>query len=334
MRDRIRWRLQKALCAVLFYTGIIRLYRCLCPRRNLLIFYFHQMDAERFERCLLYLKQHCHLISLDDYLDTRRTGTALPQNAVALTYDDGYESNYLENYPMLQQYQAPATGFLTAGLIGSNDLFWWDKLLYALSATTTPNVTVASTQWPLTGHLARRRSIGRILLKIKTMPESEKNKTIEDILNQLNVDLTDAPANMRIMNWQQARTMHQAGLSFGAHTLTHPILTRCSAAEATTEITESKTILEQNLQTTIRYFAYPNGEPGDFNSNIKTIVQNAGFDCALTTIEGYNDLTNDLFELKRVPLEPDCTIATLAARTSGLWTRLFRHRRYNTVATS
>ena len=37
----------------------------------------------------------------------------IPKNTVAITFDDGYEDNYLEAYPVLKKYNFPATIFLT-----------------------------------------------------------------------------------------------------------------------------------------------------------------------------------------------------------------------------
>jgi peptidoglycan/xylan/chitin deacetylase (PgdA/CDA1 family) len=49
------------------------------------------------------------------------------------------------------------------------------------------------------------------------------------------------------------------GIEIGAHTVTHPYLTRLPAAEAKAELLESKRILEQVLGHHVTSFAYPYG---------------------------------------------------------------------------
>ena len=45
--------------------------------------------------------------------------------------DDGYANNYQYAFPILKEFELPATIFITTGMIGSNKLFWWDKVYLA-----------------------------------------------------------------------------------------------------------------------------------------------------------------------------------------------------------
>ncbi|UHA74808.1 polysaccharide deacetylase family protein [Paenibacillus sp. 481] len=52
------------------------------------------------------------VISMDDYIQFALHDKPVPDNAVLLTFDDGYESFYTKAYPILQQYEMPATHFI------------------------------------------------------------------------------------------------------------------------------------------------------------------------------------------------------------------------------
>ena len=93
--------------------------------------------------------------------------------------------------------------------------------------------------------------------------------------------------------------MSRNGISFGAHTHTHPILTRISTEEAEREILLSKQIIENELGTPVRLFAYPNGKQGDFNARIQEILIRSGFDAAVTLIHGSNRLIKNQLDLVR-----------------------------------
>src|SRR4029453_14466196 len=53
-----------------------------------------------------------HWISMSHNTDFILHSSPVPDNAVLLTFDDGYESFYTYAYPLLQKYQAPASNFL------------------------------------------------------------------------------------------------------------------------------------------------------------------------------------------------------------------------------
>lgn len=54
---------------------------------------------------------------MGQYTDFILHSSPVPNNAVLLTFDDGYESFYTYAYPLLQKYQAPAANFLIINAI-------------------------------------------------------------------------------------------------------------------------------------------------------------------------------------------------------------------------
>ena len=68
-----------------------------------------------------------------------------------------------------------------------------------------------------------------------------------------------------MLNWDEIRVMQQHNITFGSHTVTHPILSRISAERVRTEIQRSKEMIEKHLNVPVRTFAYPVGRSQDFN---------------------------------------------------------------------
>ncbi|MEI0738545.1 polysaccharide deacetylase family protein [Paenibacillus sp. JTLBN-2024] len=60
-----------------------------------------------------------HWITMEQYADFIRKRRPVPDNAVLLTFDDGYETFYKHVFPILQEYRAPATNFLIVATIGN-----------------------------------------------------------------------------------------------------------------------------------------------------------------------------------------------------------------------
>jgi peptidoglycan/xylan/chitin deacetylase (PgdA/CDA1 family) len=99
-----------------------------------------------------------------------------------------------------------------------------------------------------------------------------------------------------MLSWHEIGEMQQAGLIFGAHTLTHPDLTRISLERVRAEICDSKAIIEDALSTPVACFAYPYGR---YDHRICEIVRQH-FDCACSDKLGLIAADSDLSALERV----------------------------------
>ncbi|MEZ0148377.1 MAG: polysaccharide deacetylase family protein [Candidatus Reddybacter sp.] len=76
----------------------------------------------QFERHLRFIKESVHTpVSLAE-IEAHLLGEKnLPDNAVAITIDDGFKDNYTEAFPLLGKYNIPATIFLTSGVMGGTN---------------------------------------------------------------------------------------------------------------------------------------------------------------------------------------------------------------------
>ncbi len=64
----------------------------------------------------MYLVNNRPVVSLADIYAWQRGQKEIPENAIALTIDDGYEDTYSVFFPLAQKYQLPFTLFLTTDL--------------------------------------------------------------------------------------------------------------------------------------------------------------------------------------------------------------------------
>lgn len=62
-----------------------------------------------------------------------------------------------------------------------------------------------------------------------------------------------------LLSWSRIEELGRAGVRFGAHSMTHPDLTKLPFAEARREITESKKRIEDRIGAEVEAFAYPYG---------------------------------------------------------------------------
>ncbi len=113
------------------------------------------------------------------------------------------------------------------------------------------------------------------------------------------------------LSWKQIEEMSAAGMSFQAHTLTHPDLRKLSVETMTHEITESKKVLETRLSMPVVSFAYPFGE---YNSAVLDEVKRAGFESAVTIDPGYRQRADRIFQLQRIRISYNDSLQDFMAK--------------------
>lgn len=103
-------------------------------------------------------------------------------------------------------------------------------------------------------------------------------------------------AGRPLLGWREARELSAAGLGFGAHTMTHPDLTRVSPAEAAEEIRGAKDAIQQELGRPVESFAYPYGA---YDRTVRELAM-AHFTVACSTRLGSATARSDAWALPRV----------------------------------
>ncbi|MCL6593658.1 MAG: polysaccharide deacetylase family protein, partial [Alicyclobacillus sp.] len=88
------------------------------------------MSPSQFAEEMKYLHDNqFHVMSLDELYAVMQGRASLPARPVVITFDDGYESNYTNAFPILKQYRFPATIFMISGFVGRSGFLTKDQLL-------------------------------------------------------------------------------------------------------------------------------------------------------------------------------------------------------------
>lgn len=292
--------------------GLMRLHRRSMPACQIFIYhrvnddgdpFFYATPVAEFERQMKYLARNFRMASLDDI-----AGGNFPVNGhkccVAVTFDDGYRDNFTYALPILKKLGIPATIFLATGCIESGEIPWYDQVRLAFKLTVQPRLSLGALGGPcasLETDARRVEASERTLAWLRSLDESGRRRGLAEVFRELAV-----PAGLNLRNtmlrWEDIRLMAKQGISFGAHTVTHPVLAGLSVQRLQEEIGGSKRAVEARLQLPVRHFAYPFGKHADFSPQAKRVVQEAGFQTAATTVFGINGQDDDRFELKRFGL--------------------------------
>lgn len=254
-----------------------------------------------FERQMAYLSKNYSIRPLDELIERSPHGE-VPENAVAITFDDGYQDLYHYAFPILKKYNVPATIFLVTGFIDTPNFLWFDRVLMSFR-----NSLASSVKFSLNGVVHSLNSVAvedkrhlalQVLEYLKYQPPADRDTFIENLAQELSSQNVYDEGNL-LLSWRQIQEMSQADIAFGPHTVNHSILTSIPFAEAQDEIAASIATIEEKLQKPSRVFAYPNGSAKDFNDQLKRLLKNKNFKGAVTTIAGNNTSLTDTFELRR-----------------------------------
>lgn len=264
-------------------------------------------SRENFEEQLRYLKQYHTVLTLNDIVSARLEQKPVAPNAVVLTIDDGFLDFYSIAFPLLQQYQLPATLFVTTGFINGDLWLWPDKVSWLLAVNAEPkrNVVIGSLELAPGAFSAHRvaETWQRLIDYLLTVADAEKHRLIAELSQQLLVELpARAPDHYQACSWQQLREMQQAGIEIGGHTVTHPSLGQVPEAEVRREIEGCRDMLIEHLGEQARPFCYPNGTVADFTPFVKRVVEESGFIAAVTAFDDCEG-TNDRFAMRRFPCD-------------------------------
>ena len=225
------------------------------------------------------ITEHLHngykFVSLDEIVkDIHRKPLDLrKQKRINVTFDDGFHDVYDNAFPILKRYGIPFTIYLVGDFPeGISDIWWIQLEQYADS----------NVDW-------FEKTINGIY-------QSDRN--MRDVMHEKTGSEPDYCLCQKLaLTWEQLREMVDSGLcTIGAHSMTHPGLTRIPINEVRHELTESKRIIEEHLPIRVEHFSYPHSME---NSEIQTLLKETGYKTATMGYGGKVRKGDNLYKLNR-----------------------------------
>lgn len=253
------------------------------------------IDVSHLRCVLAYLiRNNYELLTLADLFARLEGNGPQARGAVAFTIDDGYIEHATIAAPVFSEFGCPVTTFLCTGFLDGKLWFWWDQIAYVFQHTACRSVqvrmgdSVFACQWD--NEEQRFRAQSEFTARCKCVSNSEKMDAIANLAQASRVDIPrDPPPHYAPMSWDQARLCESMGMTFGPHTVTHPVLSRTTNDESGYEISESWARLCAEVQNPVPIFCYPNGGLGDYGDREITELRRLGFLGAVAADPGYGD---------------------------------------------
>jgi peptidoglycan/xylan/chitin deacetylase (PgdA/CDA1 family) len=271
------------------------------------------VHPDRFEAHLHLLRTQRTPLTVSEMVRRLEAGT-LPDNAVAVSFDDGYADNLLEARPRLAAADVPATLFLAAGSIGQPREFWWDEVARAILGRRDAldckvmvdghrcRITLAAGdddpawrawQEPRTD---RQRAFFELWNLLRAAGAGERDAAMMRIRSACGTPPPGA-ADLPMTVHEVEQIVRGGRFEIGGHTLTHPVLPLIEPGERRREIMDGKKRCEEIACHPIAGFAYPHGAVDD---DSRAAVRDSGFSWACTTAAGFITASCDRFALPRL----------------------------------
>jgi peptidoglycan/xylan/chitin deacetylase (PgdA/CDA1 family) len=294
------------------------------------------VSKEALRQQLRLLRSRYNVISPEVALEWLK-GSELAPRAVLLTCDDGLLNHLTDMLPVLQEEGVKCLFFVTAASAGEErKTLWYEDLFLIFISMPEGTFDFSRGTIEIRGELRsrqQRRSIWwNSVQRLSQMDAEARNDFVASIRERIDTrsfrgfDGTDPVARRRfgLMTCPELRQLSAAGMTIGAHTVSHPVLSQMPPELAFAEIAESRTRLESALQRNLWAFAYPFGDPQSVTPQVLTFPQRAGFEAAFLNFGGGLGTALPPFALPRIHVTSETTLSELDAHVSGFYGRLRR----------
>jgi peptidoglycan/xylan/chitin deacetylase (PgdA/CDA1 family) len=230
------------------------------------------VHAKALRQQLMLLKSSYHVISPDDFLHWIEGETSLPPRSALLTCDDALRNTLTEMVPVLQDLGLRCLFFATgASAESSPSMLWYEELYLMLLDAAQPfalSLPEADVSVTIGAGDQKHPCWWNLVQQLSRFDKAARRRLLSEISSQLNLAgdwrekvTRDSALASRFLTLDLGglRQLAAAGMTLGAHSLSHPILAKASRDLAWQEISESRSAMETALGQTIWAFAYPFG---------------------------------------------------------------------------
>jgi peptidoglycan/xylan/chitin deacetylase (PgdA/CDA1 family) len=296
--------------------------------------------AESLRRQLRLLQKRYHVISAEDFLRWLEGGLSLPARSVLLTCDDALRNTLTEMVPILREHGLSCLFFVTGASANETPSMLWYEELYLMLLDATEPITLSLSEAGVSvGPIAPNQKHScwwNLVQRLSQFSGQSRREFLDRFREQLGLStkwkeriIHNSTLAARFLRLDVAglRQLAAAGMTIGAHSLSHPVLSRAPDDLAWREISESRSALEKALGRTVWAFGYPFGNAATVTRRDLRLVEQAGFRCAFMNAGGGFGAKIDRFAVPRVHVTADTNLSEFEAHISGFYRSLRKRLR-------
>jgi peptidoglycan/xylan/chitin deacetylase (PgdA/CDA1 family) len=341
---QLRSNVIRAGLEALYFTGAHRLFRPICAGIGSVFMLHHVRPARdaafqpnshlevtpQFLRAMLaHLRSRgVDVITLDE-LHRRLTERDFSRRFACFTLDDGYRDNRDFALPVMREFDAPFTVYVTSDFAQGAGNLWWVALETVIAKASHIETAIdgVATRIDASTLSAKHAAFERLHDWLRALPgRDDLAREIGALCTRYGVDQA-AICRGLCMSWEELKPFASEPLvGIGAHTATHCNLAQQADEIASQEMTTSRTQIESALQRPVLHFAYPYGDRRAAGRREFALARTAGFKTAVTTRPGmiFPESADYPTALPRVSLNGNYQVERiLPVLTSGVATAMW-----------
>jgi peptidoglycan/xylan/chitin deacetylase (PgdA/CDA1 family) len=238
---------------------------------------------------LMHLRAHdIEIIGIDE-LHRRLVERDVARRFACFTFDDGYRDNRDFALPVMREFDAPFTIFVTSEFAQGSGRLWWIALEQVVARADRIEVEIGGVATRLDTESAPAKFVAfqRLHDWMRALPgEDDVRHQMSALCARHGIDEA-AIASDLCLSWDELRQLGSEPLiSIGAHSLSHCNLAKQSEASARSEIAGSRSRIEAELQRPVEHIAYPYGDRAAAGTREFLLAAATGFKTAVTTRPG------------------------------------------------
>jgi peptidoglycan/xylan/chitin deacetylase (PgdA/CDA1 family) len=330
MLNKYKYILKLFIAFGLYYTGILHILLAKKLKNKAVVLMYHRVlksteitksnshhaiiiTEQTFKKHLKFLIKNFNILNPDNFQQYVKNRFRFEKKSCLITFDDGWNDNYHNAFPVLKKHNIPAVIFLSTSFINSDKIFWQESFrsLFKEFVTFLTNHNNNKTEIEeVLNKLQLNKNINfnylnkqNLLNDLQALLKSFKEAEREDLLKymeKITGDHKQKDHPDKFLTWDKIREMEKEKISFEPHGENHKILTTITRLEVESEIMNSVNTIKKELNRQSTMFSYPNG---NFNQQTIEVLKEINIPCAFTTNFGYLSNNSKDYELPRINIQ-------------------------------
>ena len=270
------------------------------------------MDISVFKQQIAFFKEKFHPVTIEDVIEAYEVGKDLPENALLLTFDDGYIDHFTNVFPILQENRMQGSFFIPGKAFTENVLLDVNKVHFVLASAPIdelyeavlkyvdgvvknnecdlPSVEELVNQYAIANRFDSKEVIFVKRMLQTVLPEEIRNRITSELFAKF-VGVEERKfAKELYVNLDQLKCMKRNGMYIGLHGYDHYWLGNLTKEKMQADIDASLESLSDVVDENSFILNYPYG---NYNDDVLDYLRKKGCKLGMTTEVRLADISSD-----------------------------------------